>query len=145
MPNTGYDWSTWDFVTYSTGSDIDGVAVNDDAGLTSDAIDCDGLVSVAFGILAVEDNTGSISGNVTVCILGEVARDVYEEIAGLAGAQVGSPYKFSFTPIQNDTVPIRFSISVKDWHKIKIALLNESGQQLAFDVQMESTNVPVAS
>lgn len=143
--NTGYDWGSWSYVLYNTGSNVNAIAVNDDASLTSDAIDADILAEKAIGLRLYEDNTGAINGNVTITILGEVADGVFEEGAGLANAQVGSPiYKFQVLPVQNYTVPVRIPISMKELHKFKIHILNECGQQLAVTMYQESSSVPAA-
>ncbi len=138
MAETGYNWSAaWSFVQESS-SDWDGDALADNATDTSDPIDLDLKAAARFGITAVEDNTGAINGVCTVYILGEVSGN-YEEPG------IGSPYNFTFTPIQNDTVYIPFALDPKHYHKIKIAIKNESGQELAISVEQEDATVPVAS
>ena len=148
MANTGYNWGSWAFVQ-KTGAagDWDDVAIDDDAGQLSDALSLDQKAACEVSIQAVEDNTGAVVANsVTVAILRDTDGTNWEEPPGLAGAQVGSPYKFSFTPVQNDMLPLSFSFSTQ-WFgsNPKIYMLNESGQQLVTDVRYRTADVPVAS
>ncbi len=144
MAATGHDYGAWAFVQESA-SDWDGDALADDATDTSDAITVDTKSAILIGMAFAEDNTGAVVANsVTVAILGE--NDIaYEDAPGLAGAQVGSPMKFTITPVQNDTVHIQFSIDPRDYHLFKIAVVNESGQELAVSCKIKTADVPVAS
>lgn len=144
MGATGHDWGAWAFVQESA-SDWDGDALADDATDISDAITVDTKSAILIGMAFVEDNTGAVVANsVTIAILGE--NDIaYEDAPGLAGAQVGNPMKFKITPVQNDTVHIQFSIDPRDYHLFKIAVVNESGQELAVSCKIKTADVPVAS
>jgi len=137
MADTGFSWSAWAFVQKGA-VDWDDDALADSATETSDAIELTGKAACEISIEAAEDNTGAISGNLKVFILGETGNG-YEETA------VGSPYAFEFTPVQNDTVPVRFSVDPGAYGAIKIAIQNNSGQEVALDVHIRTATIPAAS
>lgn len=147
MADTGIKWGSWTAVTKSGTGDWTALDIADDGNAGSAAIDLTGpYASINFGLTIVEDNTGAINGTMTVAILRTVDGTNYEDIPGVAGAQVGAPYKFSFTPVQNDTVYIAFAVDPKEFgSSIKIWLLNESGQTLTTTVKYQTATVPVAS
>ena len=127
-------------------SDWDADALADDATDTSDAITVDKKSGIIIGMAFAEDNTGAVVANsVTIAVLGTFNDTLYEDAPGLAGAQVGNPMKFKITPVQNDTVYIQFSISPLDYNLCKIAVVNESGQELAVSCKYKTADVPVAS
>ena len=130
MANTGYKWGSWAFVQVSA-ADWEDDAINDNAGQLSDALSLDQKESFQLGIELVEDNTGAIDGVVTIAILTTPDDTNWEDAPGTGGSQVGNPYKFQITPVQNDTVYLSPVLSAK-WFgpNPKIYLLNESGQQL---------------
>ena len=139
MADTGYNWGAWAFVADADPSDWDAEALADNATETSGtAISLDGKAACIIGIAAYEDNTGAIDGKVTVFVLGENGI-AYEETT------IGVPYKFQFTPVQNDTVHLQFSIDPKYYDNFKIAILNEGGQELAMSVKYKTASIPVAS
>lgn len=145
MAATGHDWGAWAFVQESS-SDWDADALADDATDTSDAITVDTKSAILIGMAFYEDNSGAVVANsVTVAILGTFDDTTYEDAPGLAGAQVGNPMKFKITPVQDDTVYIQFSIDPKDYHLFKIAVVNESGQELAVSCKIKTADIPVAS
>jgi len=148
MANTGYKWGSWAFVQKTgAGGDWDDVGIADDAGQLSDALSLDQKESFQLGIIIAEDNTGAVVANsVTVAILTTPDSSTWEDAPGLAGAQIGSPYKFSVTPVQNDIVYLSPVISAK-WFgpDPKIYILNESGQTLVTDVKYRTADIPVAS
>jgi hypothetical protein len=145
MANTGHDWGAWAFSQLAA-SDWDADALADDAAAAvSDEIVVDIKSAVRIGVTLTEDNTGAVVANsVTIALLGEV-NGSFEAAPGLAGAQVGNPFKFKVTPVQNDSVYVPFSINPTDYHNLKVAVLNESGQELAVSVEIEQADVPVAS
>ena len=148
MANTGYKWGSWAFAQKSgAAGDWDDVAINDDAGQLSDALSLDQKAGFQLGITLVEDNTGAVVANsVTVAVLVTPDGTNWEDPPGLAGVQVGCPYKFSVTPVQNDTVYLSPVFDSK-WFGSdpKIYILNESGQQLVTDVKYRTCDIPVAS
>ena len=145
MANTGHDWGAWAFVQESA-SDWDADALADDATDISDPITVDTKSAIIVGMAFAEDNTGAVVANsVTVAILGTFDDTTYEDAPGLAGVQVGNPMKFKITPVQNDTVYTQFTIDPRDYHLFKIAVVNESGQELAVSCKYKTADVPVDS
>ena len=139
MAGTGYDWGAWAFVADADPSDWDAEALADNATETSGtAISLDGKAACIIGVGLYEDNSGAIDGLVTVFVLGET--DVaYEETT------IGSPWSFTITPVQNDTVYKQFAIDPKYYDNFKIAVLNEGGQALAVTVKYKTATIPLAS
>lgn len=145
MAETGHNWGAFAFVQESS-SDWDGDLLADDGTDTSDAITVDTKSAIMIGMAFAEDNTGAVVANsVTIAILGTFNDTIYEDAPGLAGAQVGNPFKFEITPVQNDTVYIQFSIDPRDYNLFKISVVNESGQELAVSCKIKTATVPVAS
>jgi len=146
MADTGCNWGAWTAVAKSGGGDWTALDIADDANAGSGVISLDNVAAINFGLTIVEDNTGAINGMVTVAILRDVDGTNYEDVPGLADAQVGAPYKFKFTPVQNDTVYIPFALDAFQFgSNIKIWLLNEGGQTLTTTVKYQTATVPVAS
>ena len=138
MANTGYSWSA--FVATQIGaSDWTADALADNATDTSDVIDATGKAAMIIGIGATEDNTGAIDGLVTVYVLADVDGTNFEETT------IGSPFSFQFTPVQNDVVYINFSLSMANYDRLKIAILNEGGQDLTMTVRHKFADIPAAS
>ena len=139
MADTGFNWGAWAFVQDADPSDWSAEALADNATeISGTAISLDGKAACIIGIGLAEDNTGAIDGVVTVYVLGET--DVaYEETT------IGSPFQFTITPVQNDTVYKQFSISPAVYDNFKIAVKNEAGQELAVTVKYKTATIPVAS
>jgi hypothetical protein len=137
MANTGHTYGAWAFVQESA-SDWNADALADNATDTSDAITVTTKSAILIGMAFAEDNTGAIDGIVTIFVLGE--NDIaYEETT------IGNPMKFTITPVQNDTVHTQFSVDPRDYHNFKIAVFNESGQELAVSCKIKTADVPVAA
>jgi len=145
MANTGHDYGSWAFVQLSAGN-WSAVALADDATATSDTITVTKKSAILIGMTFYENDTGDVAANsVTVAILGTVDDTNYEDAPGLADAQVGNPMKFKITPVRNDTVYIPFPIDPRDYHKFKICVVNESGQELAVSCKYKTADIPLAS
>ena len=139
MAGTGYDYGAWAFALDDGGTDWDADALADNATeISNTAISLDTKASCIIGIDAYEDNTGAIDGVVTVYVLGETGLD-FEETT------IGAPHSFTFTPVQNETVHIPFEVDPKFYDNFKIAVKNESGQELAITVKYKTATIPVAS
>ena len=138
MANTGYDWGSWAAMQISA-SDWTADAVADTATDTGDATSLDKKTGCEVGITLVEDNTGAIDGDVTVHVLGSVDGTNYENIT-TSGA-----WAFNITPVQNATVYKRFSIDPSMYGDFKLALENQSGQELAATVKYRTADFPAAS
>lgn len=139
MIEKGYNWDDSWSAMQKSGGDWSSDAIADTATEMGDAVSMDEKAAIEVGIAAVEDDTGAIDGDVNVHILGDVDGSNYEE-PGVAGA-----YSFSFTPVRNDTVYVRFRVLASDYSKFKIALENQSGQEIAFTVKYKYATIPVAS
>ena len=140
MAATGFDWGAWAFAKDGAGGDWNADALANAATLTSNtAISLDTIAACEVGIALAEDNTGAISGVVTVYVLGSGGGIADEETT------VGSPWSFTITPVQNDTVYKRFSEDPSMYGDFKIAVKNASGQDLAVSVKYRTATVPVAS
>lgn len=142
MGDTGYNWdAAWTaWVQPGEGGDWTANALADNATeTTGTAVSLDGIAAMEISIAAVEDNTGAIDGVVTVFVLGDVDGTNYEETT------IGNPFSFTFTPVQNDTVYIRFRILGSDFSNVKLAILNEGGQEIAITAKYRQATIPVAS
>lgn len=133
---TGIDWSAWAAMQKS-GGDWTADAIADNATETGDELDLDVKAACEIGIDAVEDNTGAINGVVTVYIL-RYSGGTWQEPG------VGNVQSFTFTPIQNDTVPAVFSVNPRQMGSLKLAVKNEGGQELALTIKYRLGTVPVA-
>ena len=146
MADTGYNWGAWAAVAKSAGGDWTDLAVDDNADAGSGAISLDGVAAINFGLSFDEDDTGAINGVVTIAILRDVDGTHYETKPGLAGDQVGSPFKFTVTPVQDNTVYIAFALDASQFgSSIKLWVLNEGGQQLVTTVKYQTATIPLAS
>ena len=140
MAGTGYDWGAWTFAKDDGGTDWDADALADNGTETSNtAISLDTIAACEVGIALYEDNTGAIDGVVTVFVLGSGGGIADEETT------IGSPWSFTITPEHDDTTYKRFSVDPGHFGSFKIAILNESGQELAVSVKYRTATVPVAS
>lgn len=140
MADTGFNWdAAWTFVKDDAGTDWDADLLADNGTEVSNtAIDLDGKAACEVGIALAEDNTGAIDGVVTVFVLG---------YGGIADEETttGTPWSFTITPVTNDTVYKRFAVDPASYGDFKIAVLNESGQELAVSVKYRTATIPVAS
>ena len=138
MANTGYNWGSWAFAKDSAGNDWNNKALADNATETSNtSVSLDMKAACEVAISLYEDNTGAIDGDVTVYVLGSGVGD--EEVGQ------GSPWCFTIRPVQNDTVYKRFSVDPASYGDFKIAVKNESGQELAVTVKYRTADIPAAS
>jgi hypothetical protein len=111
----------------------------DNATDTSDVENCQGKASCAVTIEATEDNTGAINGIATAYILGQIEGTTYEEPG------IGTPYAKEFTPVQNNTVRILMPVDVRIYRNFKVAVFNESGQELDISVRIATGDIALAS
>ncbi len=138
MANTGYTWSAYSAVQKSAGA-WTADALVDTVTETGDSTSIDGKAAAVVSITAVEDNTGAIDGDVTVYILGDTDGTNFEE------PSIGTPYAINFTPIQNDTVRVLVPVDPRIYKNFKVAVENQSGQELAMTVKIATADIPVAS
>lgn len=124
---------------------VDGTAVADSANVTTDAIDNSktlARVGTVVSIGLVEDNTGAITGTVTVGIFGS---DLDPDSEGFQTAT--DPFwQFVMTPIQNaEVISAPFLVAGEVHPNFKVYLANDSGQELAITINLVPITVPVAS
>jgi len=138
MTTAGIQWSAAAHVHYSTGTDIDGIAVADAAGITTDEISGADKLSTEISIIAVEDNTGAIDGDVIIDVL---RSDNDEDSEGWSNS-TDENMQFRFTPTQNDTERFSFTLYHDTISDFKLYIYNDAGQELAITVnQRQSTLV----
>lgn len=139
MADTGYNWdAAWTALAKSGGGDWTALDIANAGNAGSAAISQDVKAATEVGIDLYEDNTGAISGAVTVYILGDVDGTNYEEMTFC-------PFQFAVTPIQNDHYYFRFRLLGCDYSSFKVWLLNSSGQTLTTTVKYRQATIPVAS
>jgi hypothetical protein len=134
MADTGFNWGSW----VSGGTAVDGDEVDTAAAATSAAISLDGIAACEVGFDLYEDNTGAISGVVTVYVLGDTDGTNYEETTF-------SPWSFTVTPIINDHYYKRFSVDPSSYGGFKVHFANACGQTLWITMYYRTATIPVAS
>lgn len=140
MAETGHNWGAWAFAKDDGGTDWDADLLADTATETSNtSISLDTKSACEVGLALAEDNTGAIDGVVTIYVLGSGGGIADEETT------IGTPWSFVITPVQSDTVYKRFSVDPEMYGDFKIAVENQSGQELAVSVKYRTATVPVAS
>ena len=140
MAETGYNWdAAWTPVPEEDTTDWTDITQADASGAQSDPIDNDIKASTIVSLKMVEDNTGAIDGLVTIYILGDTDGTIYEDVTN------GNPVSWDVTPVQSATVVTRFRILGSDYHRFRIHIQNESGQELVTTMKFEQSTIPVAS
>lgn len=138
MADTGYNWdAAWSAMQIGA-ADWTANAIADNATETGDFLDCDGKAAVQISITAVEDNTGAIDGDATVYFLRD-CDGTNPETVSMAS------YAAAFRPVQNSTVYWSAALDCARWNKLKVAVKNEAGQELALTIKYIFATVPVAS
>ncbi len=139
MANTGHKWGAWAFAQIPVEGDWDAEALANNATLTSDTpIDLDIKTACEVGIVLTA-GAGALSGLVTVYVLGSGGGIGDEETT------IGSPWAFTITPEESDTVYKRFSVDPGSYGEFKIAVKNESDESLDVSVKYRTADFPVAS
>jgi len=138
MANTGYSWSAYSAVQKSAG-DWSSDALGDTVTETGDSTSIDGKAACVVTVTAVEDNTGAIDGVATIYILNDIDGTNFEEPG------VGNPFAVNFTPVQNDTVRIPVPVDPRIYKNFKVAVENQSGQEIAVSVRIATADIPLAS
>ena len=140
MGSAYYDWdANWTVVDYDAGTDWTAVAVADEGDLTSDAISLDGKVACEISVTCVEDNTGACDGNVYIYICRDVDGTNFEDFT--ADDNDAPALGCVIDPVQNKTRRKTFTIDAGQVSKFKIALDNDSGQELATSVKIRYATV----
>lgn len=141
MADTGFNWdAAWTFAKDEGGTDWDADALVDNATEVSNtSISLDDKAASEVGIALAEGNVGAIDGVVTIFVLGSGGGIADEETT------IGTPWSFTITPVQNDTVYKRFSVDPASYGDFKIAVKNECGRTLAVSVKYRLATIRVAS
>lgn len=130
MATGGYNWGAWADLTHNTGTNIDGIAVADEATLTSDEFLLDNKAACEINVDAVEDNTGAIDGDLYIYVLRETEAG-YETIND-------QPWVVALDVVQNTTRQVVFSLDPSQLGTFKILFDNDSGQELAITCQVRT-------
>jgi len=142
MADTGFKAGSLTHLTYSTGTDIDGVLVDDNWDLTSDAVDLSGKYGRVYSVISVEDNTGACDGDVNVFVL---ASDLDPDGEGYQGYN-DRPYAAAIIDqTQNATIRKSFTVLASHFPRHKIYVENMCGQQVAVTVNYVDITIPAAS
>lgn len=104
-----------------------------------DSTSIDDKAAAVVSVTATEDGTGAIDGDVTVYILGDIDGTNFEETT------IGNSFAIAFTPVQSDTVRILVPVDPRIYKNFKVAIENQSGQELDITVKIATANIPVAS
>ena len=138
MANTGHLWGAWAFVQES--GDWDARNLANGASTPSDAITgMDQKTACILGFKFLEDNTGAISGDMVIKILGDVNGTNYEDF------DMGNPFGVSVTPVQNDIVYYTLPIDVTAYNDFKVSLTNNSGQIITCSIWIKFADMPAPS
>lgn len=139
MADTGYNWGAWGYVTYSTGTDIDAIDVNDEATLTSDEIALSGKAACEVGVKWTEGDDGSCDGDIYVYILRYDGESNWQTIddAVAIGCVID--------PVQNTTRIGSFYVSPSAVGSFKVLVDNDSGQDGDLTISYRTATIPVAS
>lgn len=136
---TGHDWGAWAFAKDGAGGDWNADLLADNATLTSNtSISLDKKSACEVAIVLYENNTGAIDGVATIFVLGDAGGIADEETT------IGSSFAFTITPVQDDTVYKVFAVDPKAYGTFKIAVFNESGQEVAVSVKYRTADIPIA-
>jgi len=138
MADTGYNWGSWADMTYSTGTDVDDIDVDDEATLTTDAHSLDGKAACIISIKWIEDGDGALDGDLIIYVLSDDADGGYQTIDDPA-------YSFSWTPTASATRIYAFSIDPRDFDNFKILVDNDTGQDGDLTLGIKTATVPPAS
>jgi len=147
MGDTGQNWGSLTHAQYDPGGgsqDVDGVAVNDTASITTDEIPIDsGNYSAGeISVIAVEDDTGACDGDLIVKVL---RSDNDPDSEGWQDPDDDAPWSITLTPERNKTKRLTFSIDLAQVSSCKIYVYNDAGQQLAITINYRFAQIPAAS
>lgn len=139
MADTGYNWSAWAFMDYSSGTDVDAIDLNDEATLTTDEVDLDGKAACEIACEWVEGNDGACDGYVYVYLLREDGDGDYQTIND------------NIDPIividaeQNTTRIGVGNVNPGAVGSFKILVDNDSGQDGDLSLWIRTATIPAAS
>lgn len=136
MPNTGYQWSAWDY--FEVGAvDVDDTDLNDETTLTTDAVSLNITAAIEIGVKWTEGGDGAVDGDLYVYILGDTG-DQYETISD-------APLGFAIDVVASATRVRHYTVSSGQYSTIKVLVDNDSGQDGDLTLQYKLATIPVAS
>lgn len=138
MANTGYAWAAYDFIDYNTGTDVNGIDVNDEATLISDEIVPGTKAGCEISVHWVEGNDGAIDGDLYIHVLRKDTDGNYQTIDDPG-------FNFAMEVVQNATRIKVFSVELKNIGSFKILVDNDSGQDGDLTLGVRYCDVPVAA
>lgn len=130
------DWdAAWTVVTYGTGTNWTSVALADEGDQVSDAMSLDQKIAAEISVTVVEDNTGACDGDVYVYVLRDTDGTNYEDFT--ADDDNDNPALLMvIDATQNKTRRKTATIYAEEVSAFKIAVDNDSGQELAVTVKV---------
>lgn len=136
MGSAYYDWdAAWTVVDYNSGTDWTSIAIADEGDLVSDALSLDGKAGCEISVTCVEDNTGACDGNVYVYVCRDIDGTNYEDFT--ADDDNDAPaLGCRIVPVQNKTKRKTFFVDAGQVSSFKVAVDNDSGQELAVSVKI---------
>jgi len=139
MANTGYEWGSWDYLTYAGPNDIDGYDLDDETTLTSLEFSLNIIAAAEISVKWVEGNDGACDGDVYVYILAYDGESNWQTIDdAITPAAV-------IDATQNTTRIVNFRILGSDYGSFKILVDNDSGQDGDLTICIRTATIPVAS
>lgn len=143
MASAYYDWdANWTVVEDGTGA-ITARALADEADLVSNAISLDGKAACEISVVAVEDNTGACDGDLLIYICRDTDGTNYEDFT--ADDDNDSPALMGIIDaVQAKTKRRTFTVDAGEVSSFKVALDNDSGQELAVSIKVRYATLVTA-
>lgn len=117
--------------TYSSGTEVDGIAVADEGTLTTDVISLIDKYAVEVSVVTEEDNTGACDGNVNVYIL---SSDNDPDSEGWQDKDDPGVQSFVVDQAQNATERLVFTLCASQYTQFKLHVYNQAGQEVAVTI-----------
>ena len=139
MADTGINWGSWAYMTYSTGTDVNAIDVNDEATLTTDEVDLDNKAACEVSAKWVEGNDGACDGDVYLHVLREFGDGSYQTIDD------DPVQRAAIDATQNTTRYKTISVSPASMGSFKILVDNDSGQDGDLSLYIRTGTIPAGS
>jgi len=145
MADTGYNWLDADTLTYNVGTDINEIAVADNATLLSDELDFDGAAACELSIVLTEDDTGACDETCDIYILGTNNGPGPGSAEAWQDKDDPGLLSFAVDVNQDETKTLVLAIDPKHYSSIKVYVDNHVGQTLDVSINYRFATIPVAS
>jgi len=129
----GRKWSEWTYAKKATVNWVDD-ALADGVEETSDEISLEGTVDCEVGVQLFEDDTGDISGDVTIYLLRSVDGAGAWEVS-----TAGTPFGVAVTPIRD--AGVYKPLSVGPTGGVCVSVKNACGQELTVTVMYRTATI----